>query len=61
MIDWIVLNFSSIVVLLAVLAAVVLVIRVMVRDKKAGVSSCGGNCSECGCCSSCRKPGAENK
>ncbi len=43
-------NLSTIIVALILAAVVVLVIRKMVRDKKAGHScSCGGSC---GCCPS---------
>ena len=39
------------IIIIAVLAVVVgLIIRAMIRDKKAGKSSCGGNCGECGLC-----------
>lgn len=39
------------IIIIAVLAVVVgLIIRTMIRDKKAGKSSCGGNCGECGLC-----------
>ncbi len=39
------------ILILAVLAAVVgLIVRGMIRDKKAGKSSCGGNCGDCGLC-----------
>ena len=39
------------IVIIAVLAvAVGLIVRSMVRDKKAGKSSCGGNCGTCGLC-----------
>ncbi len=38
-------------VIIAVLALVVgLIVRGMIRDKKAGKSSCGGNCGDCGLC-----------
>lgn len=47
---WLSANLANIVVI-AVLALVVgLVIRGMIRDKKAGRSSCGG-CASCGACS----------
>ncbi len=39
------------VIIIAVLALVVgLIVRGMIRDKKAGKSSCGGNCGDCGLC-----------
>ncbi len=37
------------IVLVAVLALVVgLILRGMLRDRKAGKSACGGNCADCG-------------
>ena len=53
-------NWINIVVFAAVILVVGLVIRSMIRDKKAGKSSCGGNCGSCaGCagCSACQSPG----
>lgn len=42
------------VVIIAVIALVVFfVVRGMIRDKKAGKSSCGGSCAGCGACASC--------
>lgn len=37
-------------VLAALGAAVVLIIRSMIKDKKSGKSSCGGDCSRCKGC-----------
>lgn len=40
--------------LVAVLALIVaLVIRGMIRSRKAGKSACGGNCAYCGACGKC--------
>lgn len=51
MLTWLSANLVNIVIL-AVLALVVgLVIRSMLRDRKAGKSACGGNCQSCGVCS----------
>ena len=53
MLAWLSANFVNI-VLVAVLALIVgLLIRGMVRDKKAGRSTCGGNCAGCNACSAC--------
>lgn len=43
-------NLSTILILLGVIAAVAAVVRVMIRDKKAGRSACGGDCSKCRGC-----------
>ena len=48
-----------ILLILAVAAAVFFIIRGMVRDRKAGRSSCGGNCAACGgACAGCAMAGA---
>ncbi len=47
MIHWIISNIATIIICLVVLAVVALAVFVLVRDKKQGKSSCGGNC---GCC-----------
>ena len=50
---WLSANLINI-ILIAVLALVVgLLIRGMIRDRKAGKSSCGGNCAACGACGGC--------
>ncbi len=53
MFTWLSANLINI-ILVAVLALIVgLLLRGMIRDKKAGKSSCGGNCASCGACSGC--------
>jgi len=44
-------NWGSLLVGAIVLAVVVLIIVKLVRDKKAGKYTCGGNCGSCGACS----------
>ena len=55
MLAWFSANLINIVLAAVIVAAVFLLIRGMVRDKKAGKSSCGGNCAACGMCSACGK------
>ncbi len=43
-------NWGSLVVGAVVLAVVVLIVIKLVRDKKAGRYTCGGNCGSCGAC-----------
>lgn len=50
MAEWIVSNLASIFAGAAVLAAAGLAVRSMVMDRRAGKSSCGGNCGTCGLC-----------
>ena len=53
MLSWLSANLINIVLIAFIAAIVVLLIRSMIRDRKAGKSACGGNCACCGACSSC--------
>ncbi len=53
MLTWLSVNLINIVLIAGIALAVGLVIRGMIRDKKAGKSSCGGNCASCGACGGC--------
>lgn len=60
MLNWLSANLVNL-ALIAVLALIVaLLIRGMIRDKKAGKSTCGGNCAGCGACCACTKCGTDN-
>ena len=67
MLAWFSANLVNIALTAAVVLIVGLLIFVMVRDKKAGKSSCGGSCASCGgsCagCSGCysARPSANRK
>ncbi len=50
---WLAANLSTIIITLVLIVIVGLILRSMVRDKKNGKSSCGGNCGSCGGCSAC--------
>lgn len=50
MIEFIQQYLGSVIVGAGVLAVVVMIIVNAVRDKRAGKSSCGGDCAHCGCC-----------
>ncbi len=54
MLTWITENLSSIVVVAIVLFLMGLALRKIIRDKKSGKGTCGGNCSACGGCSHCK-------
>ena len=58
MLIWLSANWINIVLVAVLVLIVGLLLRGMIRDKKAGKSSCGGNCASCGACSSCGKCGA---
>lgn len=54
MLTWLQANLVNIVIIAIILLVCYFVIRGMIRDRKAGKSSCGGNCSGCpGCGGSC--------
>ena len=53
MLQWISTNIGTILISLLLLAAVALIIHSMMRDKKQGKSSCGGNCAGCAACGAC--------
>ena len=59
MLVWLSTNLINIVLIAVIAAAVILMIRGMVRDRKAGKRSCGCNCASCGACSGCSKFSAE--
>ncbi len=55
MLTWLYANLGTIAVTLLLIAAVFGIIRSLIRDKKQGKSSCGGNCAHCGMCTACRQ------
>ena len=60
MLEWLSANLINIVLVAVIVLVVGFLLRSMIRDKKAGKSSCGGSCGSCaGCagCSACRSPG----
>ena len=48
---WLAANLVNIVLSAVIVLVVGLIVRGMVRDKKAGKCSCGGDCAGCGICS----------
>lgn len=55
-------TWGSIVVLVIIAALVAAVIAKMIKDKKDGKPSCGGDCSSCGgACGACRNIDQETK
>ena len=55
MFAWLSANLANIVIILVIALAVFFVVRGMIRDKKAGKSSCGCNCGSCPMSGSCHK------
>ena len=50
MLTWLASNLINIVIIVILVLIVGFVIRGMIRDRKAGKSSCGGSCASCGAC-----------
>ncbi len=58
MIDWLQANYGTILVALFLLTMVVLIVRRLILDKRAGKHICGGSCGSCGGgCSGCPMQG----
>ena len=55
MFSWLMANLATILVSLVLLLIVGLIIRSMIRERKAGVSSCGHGCANCAMHGRCHK------
>ena len=55
MLTWLSAKMANIILIAVLVLIVTLLIRGMIRDKKAGKSACGGSCASCGACGSCGK------
>ena len=53
MLTWLSANLVNIILIAVLVLIVTLLIRGMIRDKKAGKSACGGSCASCGACGGC--------
>lgn len=54
MLHWIGANLSTILISIFLIAIVILISLSLIRQKRQGCSSCGGNCAHCGAqCHSC--------
>ena len=53
MFTWLSANLVNLVIVAALVLIVGFAIRSMIRDRKAGKSSCGCSCASCGACGSC--------
>ena len=58
MLAWFSANWINIVLVAVLTLIVALLIRGMVRDRKAGKRSCGCNCASCGACGGCSACGS---
>ena len=53
MLAWFAANLINIVLILVVAGVVGLILRGMIRDRRAVKSACGGSCADCGACHGC--------
>lgn len=54
MFEWLVSNIGTIVIVTSLVVTAALIIGKMIRDKRNGRPTCGGNCSHCSMSDSCR-------
>ena len=57
MFAWLSANLINIVLIAVLVLIVALLIRGMIRDRKAGACACGGSCAACAACGGCGKCG----
>ena len=55
MLDWFAANLGTILISLVLLVIVSLIVVYLLRQKKAGKSSCGANCAHCALHGQCHK------
>ncbi len=55
MLAWLSANIGTILIVLVLLAVVIGIIVKLRKDKKKGVSSCGGNCAHCAMHGACHR------
>ena len=55
MLDWFAANLGTILISLVLLVIVSLIVVYLLRQKKAGKSSCGANCAHCAMHGQCHK------
>ena len=58
MISWIMGNIGTIIITFFLILMVTGIIISLTKDKKRGISSCGGNCAHCKMCKCSRQPEA---
>ena len=61
MLAWLSANWINLILIAVLTLIVALLIRGMVRDRKAGKRSCGCNCASCGACGGCSACGSCNE
>ena len=55
MLSWLSANIGTVLITLLLIAVIVVIIVKLRKDKKKGVSSCGGNCAHCAMSGTCHQ------
>ena len=55
MLSWLTANLGTVLITILLIAIVVLIVVKLRKDKKKGVSSCGGNCAHCAMSGTCHQ------
>ena len=55
MLSWLSANIGTVLITLLLIAVIVIIIVKLRKDKKKGVSSCGGNCAHCAMSGTCHQ------
>ena len=61
MLSWLSANIGTVLITLLLIAVIVIIIAKLRKDKKKGVSSCGGNCAHCAMGCACRQQPPQTK
>ena len=61
MVEWLAANWVNIIILAVVGGLIALAVIVLVKDKKAGKSSCGCNCANCAMAGKCHSAAKTKK
>ena len=55
MLSWLTANIGTVLITILLVAVAVIIIVKLKKDRKKGVSCCGGNCAHCAMCGACRQ------
>ena len=55
MLSWLTANIGTVLITLLLIAVVAVIVVKLRKDKKKGVSSCGGNCAHCAMSGACHQ------
>ena len=55
MLTWLSANIGTVLITILLIAVVAIIVVKLRRDKKKGVSSCGGNCAHCAMSGACQQ------